>query len=69
MLAFNIIGQGGGPFATGLLSDILAARGVADSLRVAMLGVTPVAVIAALCYFAQLRHVIDDAAAVERDAA
>ncbi|MGA0607568.1 spinster family MFS transporter [Phenylobacterium sp. VNQ135] len=69
MLAFNIVGQGGGPLAIGLLSDLLAADGVADSLRVAMLGVTPVAVIAALCYLAQLRHVVGDAEAVVRDAA
>jgi predicted MFS family arabinose efflux permease len=69
MLAFNIVGQGGGPLAIGVLSDVLAAREVEDPLRMAMLGLTPVAVIAAVCYFAQLRLVERDAEAVARDAA
>jgi predicted MFS family arabinose efflux permease len=68
MLAFNIVGQGGGPVAIGILSDLLAADNVADPLRMAMLGLTPVAVIAALCYLAQLRCVERDAHAVAQDA-
>jgi predicted MFS family arabinose efflux permease len=69
MLAFNIVGQGGGPFAIGVLSDILAAGGdVDDPLRTAMLWLAPVAVVAALCYFALSRVILRDAEAVARDA-
>ncbi len=70
MLAYNIVGQGGGPFAIGVLSDLLAAGGdVADPLRAAMLGLAPVAVLAALCYFALSRVILRDAEAVAHDAA
>ncbi|MET0272354.1 MAG: MFS transporter [Phenylobacterium sp.] len=68
MLAFNIVGQGGGPVAVGMLSDMLAAQHVADPLRMAMLGVTPVAVVAALCYFALSAFVLRDAEDAARDA-
>lgn len=64
MLAFNIVGQGGGPVAIGMLSDALAAQHAADPLRTAMLWLTPVAVVAALCYLAVARFVLRDAEAV-----
>lgn len=68
MLAFNIVGQGGGPVAIGMLSDLLASQGAPDPLRFAMLALTPTAVIAALCYFAMSRFVVRDAEAVAREA-
>jgi len=69
LLAFNIVGLGGGPLAIGMLSDALAANQVADPLRVALLWVTPVAVLAALGYLAVSRVVGRDAEAVLREAA
>lgn len=68
MLAFNIVGQGGGPVAIGMLSDLLASQDAPDPLRFAMLALTPTAVIAALCYFAMSRFVVRDAEAVAREA-
>jgi predicted MFS family arabinose efflux permease len=67
MLAFNILGQGGGPLAVGMLSDALSVQQAAEPLRLAMLGLTPVAVVAALCYLALSRHVLADAEAAARD--
>lgn len=69
LLAFNIVGLGCGPLAIGMLSDALAAQGAAEPLRVAMLWVTPVAVLAAAGYFAVSRVVDGDAANVLREAA
>lgn len=69
LLAFNIVGLGGGPLAIGMLSDALAAGGVADPLRVALLWVTPVAVLASVGYLAVSRVVGGDAKAVLEDAA
>lgn len=69
LLAFNIVGLGCGPLAIGMLSDALAAQGAAEPLRVAMLWVTPVAVLAAAGYFAVSRVVGGDAEAVLREAA
>jgi predicted MFS family arabinose efflux permease len=68
MLAFNIVGQGGGPVAIGALSDILAAEQAPDPLRLAMLALAPAAVIAALCYFAMSRFIPRDAEAVGEEA-
>jgi len=69
LLAFNIVGLGGGPLAIGMLSDALTARHVAEPLRVALLWVAPVAVVAALGYFAVSRVVGRDAEAVLEEAA
>jgi predicted MFS family arabinose efflux permease len=69
LLAFNIVGLGGGPLAIGMLSDALAAGGVAEPLRLALLWVTPVAVLASLGYLAVSRVVGRDAEAVLEEAA
>lgn len=69
LLAFNIVGLGGGPLAIGMLSDALAAGGVADPLRVALLWVTPVSVLASLGYLAVSRVVGGDARAVLQEVA
>lgn len=57
LLAFNIVGLGGGPLAIGALSDALAANHVAEPLRLALIAITPIAVIAAAGYFAVSRVV------------
>ncbi|MBL8554851.1 MAG: MFS transporter [Phenylobacterium sp.] len=67
LLAFNIVGQGGGPLAVGMLSDGLAGRGAADPLRIAMIALAPVAALSALAYFALARVVLRDAEAAARD--
>lgn len=67
LLAFNIVGMGGGPLAIGMLSDALAAQGAADPLRIALLCVAPVAVLAALGYLAVSRAVVGDAEAARND--
>lgn len=69
LLAFNLVGLGGGPLAIGMLSDNLAAQGAEAPLRTALLWVTPVAVVAAAGYFAVSRVVGRDAEAVRRGAA
>lgn len=69
LLAFNIVGLGGGPLAIGMLSDALSAAGEAAPLRTALLCATPVSVLAALAYFALSRVVERDAANVLKEAA
>ncbi|WP_293899481.1 MFS transporter [Phenylobacterium sp.] len=67
LLAFNIVGLGGGPLAIGMLSDALAAAHVVDPLRVALISIAPVAVLAALGYLAVSRVVVRDTADVLRE--
>jgi predicted MFS family arabinose efflux permease len=69
LLAFNIVGLGGGPLAIGMLSDALSAAGEATPLRTALLCAAPVSVLAALAYFALSRVVERDAANVLKEAA
>jgi len=69
LLAFNIVGLGGGPLAIGVLSDAFAASGEPTPLRTALLCVAPVSVLAAVAYFAVSRVVGRDAEAVLREAA
>jgi len=69
LLAFNLVGLGGGPLAIGMVSDALAAQGATDPLRMALLWLTPVAVLAAAGYLAVSRVVGRDAEAVLREAA
>lgn len=69
LLAFNIVGLGCGPLAIGMVSDALSAAGQDAPLRTALLCATPVAVLAALAYFALSRVVDRDAAAVLKEAA
>ena len=64
LLAFNIVGLGGGPLAIGMLSDALAASGEPKPLRAALLWAAPVSVLASLAYFAVSRVVASDAKAV-----
>ena len=69
LLAFNIVGLGGGPLAVGMISDTLAASGEASPLRTALLCLVPIAVLASLGYLALSRVVERDAANVLREAA
>jgi len=69
LLAFNIVGLGGGPLAIGILSDALGKADVVDPLRVALIWVAPVAVLSALAYLAVSRVVIRDAANVLKETA
>lgn len=69
LLAFNIVGLGGGPLAIGMLSDALAANGEPMPLRTALLWIAPVSVLAAFAYFAVSRVVRRDAEAVLKEAA
>lgn len=61
LLAFNIIGLGGGPLTIGLISDAMAHAHLADGLRLALLCTTPAAVLAALAYYALSRTIVADA--------
>lgn len=69
LLAFNIIGLGGGPLAVGMLSDMLGKADVADPLRLALMGLAPVGVVGALTYFAVSRVIAGDTDAVLRERA
>ena len=69
LLAFNIVGLGGGPLAVGLVSDALTEAQVADPLRLALICLAPVAVLAALAYLAVSRVVVRDSADVLQEAA
>lgn len=69
LLAFNIVGLGGGPLAIGMVSDALAAAGDPAPLRTALLCAAPVSALAALAYFAVFRVVRADADAILREAA
>ena len=64
MLAFNIVGLGGGPLAIGMVSDALSAAHRLEPLRIALLSVAPVAVLAAVAYFVAAGAVSRDTAAV-----
>jgi predicted MFS family arabinose efflux permease len=68
LLAFNLVGLGGGPLAIGMVSDSLAAQGVEAPLRTALLWLAPVALVAAGGYFAVSRVVECDSESVLRDA-
>jgi len=69
LLAFNIVGMGGGPLAIGMVSDALTASGAETPLRTALLCATPVAVLSALVYLAVARVVGRDAQAALEEAA
>jgi len=69
LLAFNIVGLGGGPLVIGMVSDALSASGAETPLRTALLCATPVAVLSALAYLGVARAVGRDAEAVLKEAA
>ncbi|WP_296600755.1 MFS transporter [Phenylobacterium sp.] len=69
LLAFNIVGLGGGPLVIGIVSDALSAAGAEAPLRTALLCATPVAVLSALGYWAVTRVVSRDAEAALKEAA
>lgn len=69
LLAFNIVGLGGGPLAIGMLSDALSAAGEATPLKTALLCAAPVSVVAALAYFAVYRVIRRDADTLLEEAA
>ena len=52
IVALNLIGYGVGPQFTGILSDVFAAQGVANSLRWALVSVSCVYLVAALFFVA-----------------
>jgi predicted MFS family arabinose efflux permease len=68
LLAFNIVGLGGGPLAIGMVSDALAGAKVPEPLRIALLCLAPVAVLAAVGYVAVSRVVVRDTEAIMQEA-
>jgi predicted MFS family arabinose efflux permease len=64
LLAFNLVGQGGGPLALGMVSDALKRAHFAAPLQAALMCTAPIALIAALAYFAVARVVTRDTAAI-----
>jgi MFS family permease len=62
LLAFNIIGLGGGPLSIGILSDLFTHAHGASGLQAALFCVVPVSVIAAAAYYAMSRTVVADMA-------
>ncbi len=58
LLAFNIVGAGGGPLAIGMMSDGFQAGGAAQPLKLALMATAPIALISALAY-AALARVVD----------
>ncbi|WP_257839044.1 MFS transporter [Phenylobacterium sp. J426] len=58
LLAFNILGPGGGPLAIGMMSDGFAAAGAAQPLKLALIATAPIALVSALLY-ARLARVVD----------
>jgi predicted MFS family arabinose efflux permease len=58
LLAFNILGPGGGPLAIGMMSDAFAAGGAAQPLKLALMAAAPIALVSALLY-AFLARVVD----------
>ena len=69
LLAFNILGLGGGPLAIGMVSDALAAAHSQDPLRTALIAAAPVAVLAAVVYFVAARVVARDMDTASQEAA
>jgi predicted MFS family arabinose efflux permease len=65
LLVLNLTGQAAGPLFVGMVSDALAPGLAQDSLRIALLCLTPFGLIAALGYFAVSRHVAHDLATVD----
>lgn len=60
LLAFNILGPGGGPLAIGMMSDAFDAAEAAQPLQLALLAITPIALVSALAYAALGRVVSAD---------
>jgi len=57
-LTFNVVGTGFGPLVVGVLSDRLAPTLGTESIRYALLGPAPIAMLgAALCFHLGARHV------------
>jgi MFS family permease len=64
LLSINLIGLGLGPLMLGLISDLLATNYSMDSsqsLRWAMIIMTSIALISAICYFMARKHASNDA--------
>jgi MFS family permease len=55
----NLIGLGGGPLVTGILSDMLGARYGAMGLRFAMMGIVALLVPAAALFWIASKHIIE----------
>lgn len=61
LFIITIVGLGFGPLATGTLSDWLShGAGTGESLRLAMLAITPIGFVAAACYWMASRSVLDE---------
>lgn len=56
LLIYILIGQGLGPFLTGVLSDLFHASADVQSLRYALLTVLPTGLVASVLYFLASRH-------------
>jgi hypothetical protein len=61
LLAFNIVGLGGGPLCIGMLSDALKRAHLAGGLGLALLAVAPLSILAALIYYGVSRTIVADA--------
>ena len=69
LLAFNIVGLGGGPLTIGIVSDALSHAHVADGLRLALLCAAPTALIAAVAYYALSRTLVAEPGLVHLEGA
>lgn len=67
LLAFNIVGAGGGPLAIGMMSDAFGAANAAEPLRLALLAVAPLAIVSALAYAALAGVVSEDIRKVQQE--
>ena len=62
LLAFNIVGLGGGPLCIGMLSDAFRQAHVAGGLQAALLATAPLSILAAAIYYGVSRTIVADAA-------
>ena len=62
LLAFNIVGLGGGPLGIGMLSDALHHAHVGQNLKWSLVWVAPMSAVAALIYYGLSRTIVADAA-------
>jgi predicted MFS family arabinose efflux permease len=61
LLAFNIVGLGGGPLAIGVISDAFTHDHMTNGLRWALLCAAPMSALAALGYWGVSRTIVADA--------
>jgi predicted MFS family arabinose efflux permease len=61
LLAFNIVGLGGGPLCIGMLSDALKRAHMSGGLGLALLALAPLSILAAVIYYGVSRTIVADA--------